>query len=549
MQGGSITANWLKEQGVTHVFALCGEHILPLLDGCADAGITVIGTRHEQAAVLAAEAFAKVTGRPGVAAVTAGPGVTNAVTGLAVANTSGSPVMLLAGRTSTAKRLTGTFQDIDGTAVVAAATKWRETCFLTERVPVYLETAWRRMLSGRPGAVALELPHDVLKGDADVQVGPVRLPEPAGASTEALGRLLKVIGEAERPFVLVGSGAWWSGAGDALRAFCERSRIPCAQTNSGRGIIPDGDEISLGPTGEAGLVLQMADVVVLVGTKLDASVTFGGPPLFPQDTGQKLVQIDIEPGNIGLNRMPDLAVHGDARAVLQQMADAWDGKPKDEWLKQAKDFGAQMKAAWETQTAPLEGSPVPPGRVTHEVITQAGPEAILVSDGGDFHTWNITRFPAPRPGSLLTTHDALGTIGVGVPYALGAKAAQPERPVVLAIGDGSFGFGALELETAARNGLPFVAVVANNGAWGNIRHEQGKQFAKQTDATKLSQAAYEKIAEAFGGHGERVDDAKDVGPAIRRAIDSGKPAVVNVITQPGVVSPITEMVGEMMAML
>jgi acetolactate synthase-1/2/3 large subunit len=187
--------------------------------------------------------------------------------------------------------------------------------------------------------------------------------------------------------------------------------------------------------------------------------------------------------------------------------------------------------------------------VSEETVKAAGRDAILVSDGGDIHTWSITIFPAYRSGSLLCTHDALGTIGVGVPYALGAKAAAPDRDVVMCIGDGSFGFGAMELETAARYNLPFVAVVANNGEWGNIRHEQGKQFGKQTGATSLAQAGYEKVAEAFGGYGERVEDSEQVGPAIRRALDSKKPAVVNVITQPGVVSPVTEMVGEMMAML
>src|SRR5438132_7816816 len=153
-----------------------------------------------------------------------------------------------------------------------------------------------------------------------------------------------------------------------------------------------------------------------------------------------------------------------------------------------------MHAAGDGMTAG-EGSPVPPGRVVREVIEAAGRDAILISDGGDSHTWAITTFPAYRPGSYLHTHDALGTIGVGVPYALGAKAAAPGRPVVLCIGDGSFGFGAMELETASRYGLPFTAVVATNGAWGNIRHEQGKQFAKQTGATELSVASYEKIAE------------------------------------------------------
>lgn len=547
MRGGTIAAKWLKEQGVTHVFALCGEHVLPLLDGCADEGITVVGTRHESNAVLAAEAYARVTGRPGVACVTAGPGVTNAVTGLAVASTSGSPVMLLAGRTSTSKRYTGSFQDIDGRAVVAGVTKWADTVFETARIPTYLELGWRRMVAGRPGAVTLELPHDVLKGDADVEVRPVRLPEPSGASPASVAHALEMLGEAERPIVVVGSGAFWAGAADALRAFCERARIPATTTNAARGLLPDGEDVSLGPLSEGGFQILQSDLVVLVGTKLDASVTQGGPPLFSGK--ERLIQIDVEPVSIGLNRTPELAVLGDARVVLGQLADAWDGKPKDAWLAQAKEGGAQMRAAWEAQTAPLEGSPVPPGRVTHEVIEAAGRDAVLVSDGGDFHTWNVTRFPAYRPGSLLSTHDALGTIGVGVPYALGAKAAAPDRDVVLAIGDGSFGFGAMEVETAARCGLPFVAVIANNGAWGNIRHEQGRQFGQRTGATELSVAAYEKVAEMVGGHAERVESSDALAPAIRRAIDSRTVAVVNVITQPGVVSPITEMVGGMMEML
>src|SRR5438132_3146391 len=226
MRGGRLAAEWLKAQGVTHVFGLVGEHILPLVDGLDEAGIRVVGTRHEQAAVLAAEAFAKVTGRPGVAAVTAGPGVTNAATGLAVANSTGTPVLLLAGRTSAAKRLTGTFQDIDGRAVTHAVTKWNETVLQADRIPVYLEAAWRRMLGGRPGSVMLELPHDVLGAEAEAEIREVALPEPAGASPEALRKAVELLGEAEHPVAVVGSGAFWAGAADALRGFAERTRIP-----------------------------------------------------------------------------------------------------------------------------------------------------------------------------------------------------------------------------------------------------------------------------------------------------------------------------------
>jgi acetolactate synthase-1/2/3 large subunit len=545
MRGGTLAAEWLKAQGVTHVFALCGEHILPFLDGCDEAGIRVIGTRHEQGAVLAAEAYAKVTGRPGVAAVTAGPGVTNAATGLAVATSTGTPVLLVAGRTSTAKRLTGTFQDIDGRAISDAVTKWSETVFQPERIPTYLEAAWRRMHAGRKGAVLVELPHDVLTAEVEADVREVTLPEPAGASPRAVERATAILGEAERPIAVAGSGAFWSGAADALREFAERTQVPVATLNAARGLLPDGHEACIGPLSEAGMALMQADVVLLLGSKLDASLTFGGPPLFAATP--RLVQVDIEPASVGLNVEPELGIQGDVAVVLGQLTEAWDAKPKDAWLQMAKQGGEQMHQTWE-DLGKVEGSPVPPGRIPRAIIEEAGRDATLISDGGDIHTWCVTTFPAYRPGSLLTTHDSLGTIGVGVPYALGARAAAPDRPVVMCIGDGSFGFGAMELETAARNDLPFVAVIANNGAWGNIRHEQGRQF-HQTGATELSQAAYEKVAEAFGGHAERVEDAAEVGPAIRRAIDSGKPAVVNVITQPGVVSQLTEMLGGMESML
>src|SRR5438093_6452423 len=400
MLGGRIVAAWVKAQGVDKIFALSGEHILPLFDGCAAEGIDVIATRHEQGAVLAAEAYARVTGKPGVAAVTAGPGVTNAVTGLAVANTSGSPVMLLAGRTSTVKRLSGTFQDIDGRAITAPVTKWAETVFDTERIPVYLEAGWRRMLGGRPGAVFLELPHDVLKGDADVPIAPVRFADPPGASPEALARALQMLGEAEKPMVICGGGAFWSHAGEALRAFAERTMIPVATLNAARGLLPDGHDVCIGPMAEAGLALLQSDVMLVVGTKFDASVTFGGPPLF---TGNEtIIQVDVEPTSFGLNRMPDLAVTGDARVVLEQLTDGWDAKPKDDWCRQAKESGAQMHAAWDATTTG-DGSPVPPGRVVGEVVKAAGRDSILVSDGGDSHTWAITTFPAYGPGTYLHT--------------------------------------------------------------------------------------------------------------------------------------------------
>jgi len=400
MKGARIAAEWLKAQGVTHVFALCGEHVLPLLDSCEEIGIRVIGTRHEQAAVLAAEAFARVTGRPGVAVVTAGPGVTNAMTGLAVAQTCGSPVMLLAGRTSTAKRLTGTFQDVDGRAIVQAVTKWTDTAPQAERIPVFLEAAWRRMLSGRPGAVMVELPYDVQSAEAEAEIRAIERPQPAGASPEAVAKAAQILGHAERPIAVVGSGAFWSGATDALTSFAERTQTPVATLNAARGLLPDGHEACIGPLSEAGLALMQADVVLLVGSKLDTSLTFGGPPLFAATP--RLVQIDIEPSWVGLNVQPELGIHGDAAVALEQITDAWDAKPKDGWLQMAKQGGEQMHQTW-FDLGKVEGSPVPPARVPAAIVEEAGRDAILVSDGGDIHTLGGHDVPGLPTG--IAAHD------------------------------------------------------------------------------------------------------------------------------------------------
>lgn len=539
MHGGRIVARWLKAQGVATAFTVCGEHILALLDGLAFEGIRVVGARHEQAAVLMAEGYARASGRPGVALVTAGPGLTNAVTGLATAAGAGTPVLLLAGRTSFRRRGQGTFQDVDQLAIVASLARWAGEARSAERVPEDLDAAWRAMRAGGSGPAYLEIPYDVLGAEGgEPALAPVGEPERPWAPDADVARAAEELGRAEKPVVIAGSGAFWSGAGPALAALAERARLPVVAINSARGLLPDDHACALGPLGHGSVAILQADAVLLIGTRLNVSLTFGGPPLFGE--GARIVQIDLDPEAMKLNRPADLPLVGDARAVLEQLAATWGGQPKDAWLAECQANRASMAALFAANRA-ADGAPVHPGRVPYDAVDAAGPESVLVADGGDILTWSVTALPAYGPGRLITTHDSLGTIGVGLPYAIGARAAHPERPVVLVTGDGAFGFNVMEIETAVREGLPVVSVVANNAAWGNVRWEQHEVWQTHT-ATDLSPVRYDLVAEALGGRGWHVESAAQLRPAIEEAIASGAPAVVNAVTDREIVSEVTKVV-------
>jgi acetolactate synthase-1/2/3 large subunit len=531
-RGGDLVGWALKEEGVECIFGLSGGHIIGIFNACLDYGIKIIDTRHEQAAVHMAEGWARFTGKPGVAVVTAGPGAVNCFPGVAVAMQSGSPVVIISGRSSIERRDIGAMQDMDHIEVMHPITKWSRSVLTTSRVAEYVSMAFRQARSGKPGPVFLEIPIDIV--DQDVKKEEVVWPK--GYRTEhrpygdpqAIEKAADLLGKAKRPVLVAGGGVWWSGAGEELRAFVEAIHIPFYTRSVARGVIPDDHPLGGGlfPAG-----LTQSDVALIVGTRLDWTIAYGRPPLFHPDI--KVIQVDIEPEEIGKNRPVDVGIPGDSRAVLNQLRQALQGKSRvaDAWVKTIKDMMNGVRTQFEGDLRKA-GSPVHPARLAQEVREVLRRDAALVVDGGDIALLANILLDAFSPGSLMWV-GSFGHLGVGIPYAMAAKLAHPKRQVALLSGDGSFGFSLMELDTAIRHKIPIVCVVANDGGWGQIRRGQINKYGRErVIGSQLGWRPYHKIVEAMGGYGEIVERTEDVKGAVERAFASGLPACINVKTDP-----------------
>ncbi len=550
--GGVLCASALRAAGVDTIFALPGGHVMPLLDACPAAGIRVIDTRHEGAAALAAEGWALATGRPGVVTVTAGPGFTNAFTGLADAGAGNVPMILIGGRTGLDQAGRGAVMDIDQRAIATPAVKWATTCYETSRIPRFVAEAFHRARTGRPGAVYLEIPQDVLGGsgaEPDPNEGFAAEPPRARAAAGDLERAVRLLESAERPVIVAGSGAFWSGAGDRLTAFCERTGIPITTTSFARGVVPDSHPQCLGFLLHGGISLVSADVVLVLGSAFNANLAYGKPPIFSSE--QQVIQVDLEPVWAGGNRRPDLALAGDVSEVIGEMTGLWRA-PADRftpWAAQARAYSQMSLGSWDRQVDEYEGVQVHPGAAARETVRfareVAGGKVTLIADGGDAVTWGLAYFYAEGPGRFMATTTALGTLGVGMPFAIAAAAARPGEPVFVFTGDGAFGLSAMEVESAARQRLPIVTVVANNAGWGDVRHEQDIGYNGNRVACDLGLCRYDIVAQGLGGHGEHVTRTDQLRPALERSLASGTAAVINVETDPTVLSDLLRMVGEM----
>jgi acetolactate synthase-1/2/3 large subunit len=547
-------ARTLRGRGVTTLFALPGGHILPLLDACLDEDIRVIDTRHEGAAVLAAEGWALATGDTGVAAVTAGPGFANGLIGLLDAGAWSVPLVMLAGRTGRSKQGRGAVMDIDQRAIAAPIAKWAASCDDAGRVPRYVAGAMHRARSGCPGAVYLEVDADaVYARPAPLDVVPpgfpALFPRPCASPAE-IGALVAALATAERPLILAGSGAFWSNAGAEIARFAERAQIPVITASAARGVVADSHPWSLGSLVHGGLALPSADCVLVLGSAFNANVMYGGAPLFGSD--QTVLQVDIAADRLGGNHAADVAVVGDIALVMRDCCDAWDATPpgRDDWLARARMLAAASLAFWDRQVDEHTGDPIHAGAAAREVASfvreRCQGSATLVADGGDALAWALAYFGAELPGRLLTTTTALGTLGVGMPFALAAQAARPEEPVFLFSGDGSFGLSAMEVDTAVRHHLPVIVVVSNNAGWGDVQHEQDDAFGPGRHvASTLPGARYDRLAEALGGHGERVEHLEELRPALERSLASRVCSVIDVQTDPAVLSELLRMVAQL----
>ena len=529
--GGSLAARALKDAGVGAIFTLTGGHIMPILDGALDEDIPVIDVRHEQAAVHAADAYSRLNpGRIGCAVLTAGPGVTDGVTGIANAWRANSPILVIGGQGPFSNLRRGSLQEMDHVGMIRPISKWADACYQTDRIPEYIEMAVRTAVSGVPGPAFLEIPMDVLMAPAsldDARFPTIRATPPTVHPDPAdLQATLDVLATAERPVLLGGTGVKWSRGGAALARFAEATRIPVYLNGMGRGMLRADHPQFFNRTRRQ--AMKECDVFVLVGSPLDFRLRFGAAV----PAGARIVQFDMDATLIGQNRSADVGVVGNIGAALEQLTDLLEasGLSLDfgEWSDGLRADEDAAAAALESQLTSDE-SPVDPLRFAAEIRDFIDEDTILIGDGGDIVAQASKVVPVLRENCWMDP-GPLGTLGVGMPFALAAQHSFPDRRVLIIYGDGAFGLNGFEYDTAVRFGLPIVGIVGNDAAWGQmLRPQVGIYGADRKVAVDLAPTRYDLVVEALGGHGEYCERPDEIRPALERAFASGKPALVNVM--------------------
>ncbi len=533
--GGHLVARALKQEGVKAIFTLCGGHIIDIYDGCQDEGIRIIDVRHEQTAAHAADGWARLTGVPGVAVATAGPGTTDTVTGIANAFRAQSPLLLIGGQAARQQYFRGGLQELDHVALMKPISKFAAAVLDTERIPELIGMAFREAYSGRPGPSFLEIPRDVL--DASVEETTVRFPRQYRSRGRGHGdpQLVTLaadwLSQAQRPAVLAGSQVWHCRAASQLLTFARQAQAAVYLNGAARGCLPADCPFFFRRSRRQ--ALSQADVILVIGTPFDFRLAYG-QRLAPT---ARIIQVDLDYGELGHNRDVDIGIVGDAGAVLEQLASALPpGGNSRDWLGQLRQLETQLFEA-ERPALFSEAVPIHPLRLAREIDDFLTEDAIFIGDGGDVVTMSANAIQPRCPGHWLDP-GPLGTLGVGTPFAIAAKVAWPDKEVVVLFGDGAFGFTGFDYDTLVRFKLPVIGVVGNNAAWNQIRFGQLEKYGPQRGniANLLAPTRYDLVVQALGGYGEQVTEPAHIRPALERARASGQPALINVMVDPNVFS-------------
>ncbi len=531
MSGGVIVARALEEAGVDVVFTLVGGHTTPIIDACVERGIRLVDVRHEEAAAHMAHAYARVTGRPGVAIVTAGPGVTNTATAVAHAWSGGVPVLVIGGRAPLAQADRGALGELDQISFMRPITKWAVTVFEASRLAEYVGRALDTCRQGRPGPVFLELPSDVLRDEADEPGEWPRAPTIARAAApdDDLDRAVALLDSAEQPLIVAGSGVFFSGAAAELAALAERLSAPVLTSHAARGVIPYEHPCHV-PASRS-RALGAADVVLVVGSRFNFMLAYGQPPRW--NPAGRIIQVDIDPAAIGVHRQVDAGLVADAQTALAQLLDRLEPRSDGTWLEELREVDARNRERLAAESQ-AESVPIHPLRLLAELTDALADEAYVACDGGDILSFARQALPISVPGGWLDS-GPFGCLGYGIAAASAAKVALPDRQCVALLGDGALGLGAIELDTAARHGLEILVVVSTNGAWAIETTSQKMEFGRSV-ATELERRPYHELAESLGCDGIEVTEPGDLSAALRRAPDR-RPLLVNVQTDPLAASP------------
>src|SRR6266511_135515 len=490
--GGQLALEALRAFGVTELFTLSVGHVFPLYDAAQQAGVRIVDVRHEQSAVFAAEAVAKLQRRPGLAVLTAGPGVTNGISGLTSAHFNAAPVVVIGGRAPAFRWGAGSLQELDHLPLVTPVTKRAVTVFATAEIAGAVRAAATVAMPAHRGPVFLDFPLEVIFGAGTGEVGepeiPVERPDP-----DEVVRAATLIAAARRPVIVCGSDVYGGDAIAALREAAEALRVPVFTNGMRRGALPPEHPLAFAKARR--VALSGADLVVVIGTPLDFRLGFG-------DFGDaQVVHIVDAPAQRATHVTPAAAPAGDLRAILGGLADfAGDREDHAEWIDTLRAAEDKAKAR-DAEAMAADTDPIKPARVYGELRRVLARDAVTIGDGGDFVSYAGRYLEPSQPGAWLDP-GPYGCLGTGLGYAMGARISYPDRQVCVLMGDGAAGFSLMDVESLVRQRLPVVIVVGNNGIWG------------------------------IGQHVDQVRHAGDLGGALDRAFDAGVPYLVNVLTDP-----------------
>ncbi|MCB1018547.1 MAG: thiamine pyrophosphate-binding protein [Acidobacteria bacterium] len=543
--GSELFSASLKRLGAGPIFTLVGDHLNDPLQVLERDGFPIYDTRHEAAAVHMADGWARMTRQPGVSLVTGAPGHTNSITGIATAHYTGAPLVSISGMSTSKVRDRGGFQDMDQAALVQGIVKYCAVPNSAAQIPFHLRKAFMEALCDRPGATHLSIPVDHFTaeagGPAPLPDGPYQVVRPRAESAQ-IDRVIDLLDQAERPVVIAGGGAWWSDCGRELEAFIEKTQTPLFTITLSRGLVSDEHPLCFGyadPTlnAAADAVFKQADLVIVLGKRLDYRLRLGGPAAFSPDA--KFVQVDVHQPELGLNRRLDAALAADVKLTLDDLNEALEDRPmpdRSAWLaavaKERDDYAARV---WAIADKPLE--PMHSLHFYREMRKWVPEDSTLCWDGGDFVHWGRYAIPARQPGHWMRLGGLAG-LGVAFPIGHAAQILRPNSRSIVVTGDGSLGFYLAEMDTAVRFNLPVIIIVGNDGGWGIERELQEGRYDNKTVACELRRTRYDLVMKGFGGDGEHVETPDQIRPALDRALRSDKPYLINVeITGTG--SPFT----------
>ena len=537
VDGATLIARSLKQQGIDHLFGVVGFPITAIAAAAQKEGVAYLGMRNEQSAAYAAAAYGYLTGRPGAAVVVTGPGVVHGLSGLANAQQNCWPMILIGGASETYRGGMGAFQEERQVLIASPFCKFAHGIESVARIPFYVEMATRNAIYGRPGATYLDMPDDIIRGTCELDkiAQAERVPEAPRtvAPAENVEAALNLLEKAQRPLVILGKGMAWSRGEDEVRAFIERTQVPFVRSPMGKGVMPDDHPLSAGAART--LALQQADVIFLMGARLNWIFHFGLPPRYAKDV--KIIQLDISPEEIGHNKPTEVALVGDGKAIMAQVNKALANRqwfhPKDTPWRQALTKKAAENAA--TIKPQIDDDQGPAGyyRALRDVAAWMPKNAILSAEGAGTMDIGLTQLPSSNARSVLNA-GTYGTMGVGLGQAIAAAVSDPSRPVVHLSGDSAIGFSGMEMETLVRYNLPVKIVVLNNGGIGPGMPEipENPMFNLKPNAL-IYGARYDKVMEAFGGKGLFVKEPKDIRKALDEAMAFPGPALVNVVLSQG----------------